>query len=365
MRRLFPLAALVLLAACGDLPQPFRHDDNDVPKLARPKMDRGLTIRPIEGAPQGEALAAAMAAALERHEILAVVRSGPAFGNLLEAQLAEEGGRAVINWRLSAPDGTILSRHVQAVPATAWGQADKNRLKLMATEAAAVLAPPLLVDPDALAKTQDLAKPDPADRRPVVMLANLAGLPGDGDKTLMAALRAALGQNGVLVRDGGAEHLVQGSVTVTPGRPNEDNVLVVWQVKNAKDGATLASIDQGGAVPRGRLDLPWGSLARDIAEGGAAGLVQALKQLQRKPPPGASASDPTMFTEQGPADIGGADPSEQKTQALDAAASAPAPAPAKAAPVKKTKAKAVGPGSAKGKVSKTNQSSPRVKRAQR
>ena len=54
-----------LAAACGDIPQPFRHDDEGVPRLARPKMTRGVTIRPPEPTPEGRARYLELAAMLK------------------------------------------------------------------------------------------------------------------------------------------------------------------------------------------------------------------------------------------------------------------------------------------------------------
>jgi hypothetical protein len=70
--------------------------------------------------------------------------------------------------------------------------------------------------------------------------------------------------------------MVEGKVTVAPGLPGEDTVTVAWVVKRADGGAELGNIGQSGGVPRGRLSQPWGTLARAIAEGGAAGVVQVV-----------------------------------------------------------------------------------------
>jgi hypothetical protein len=110
-----------------------------------------------------------------------------------------------------------------------------------------------------------------------VTMAPLHGLPGDGDKTLTAALKRALERSGLVVKDEGAAYMVEGKVTVAPGLPGEDTVTVAWILKRVEDGTQLANIGQSGAVPRGRLAGPWGSLARDIAEGGAAGLMEVIR----------------------------------------------------------------------------------------
>lgn len=374
------LVLAVLLAGCGEVPQPFRHDESGVPRLARPKMVRGITIRPLDGYDHAEPLAAALAKAMEARDIPALVRTGPAFGHVIEGARDDAG---TVVWSLRAPDGTEAATMRQRLP----DSPDPARIKRAAAEAVAVLAEPLSIDPDALPRqAPGAARVD----RPAARLVPLTGLPGDGDKSLTAALRTALERAGVSVRED-ADIVVHGSVTVTPHSSTEDNVLVVWTVKRTRDGGQLARIDQGGAVPKGRLSLPWGSLARDIAEGGAAGIAEVARHARAQPaaPPAPAAEvqpepvaaaqpapDPTMFTEPRPADIRAQDSSEQQTEARTAAQPAPviAPPPPKASAVKpaRTVTKAV-PVKAKAKAVKGVRAkattkpvpSSRIKRAQR
>lgn len=380
--------AIVLLAGCGEVPRPFRHDENAVPRLARPKMERGVTIRPLDGYEHADSLATALAKAMEAREIPALVRTGPAFGHVVEGIVDDSG---TVLWVLRAPDGAEAATTRQRLS----DLSNPARLKHLATEAVAVLATPLSTDPDALPQSNTAAA---MVERPSARLVPLAGLPGDGDKSLNAALRTALERAGIAVRDD-SDLIVQGSITVTPHSAIEDNVLVVWTVKRAKDGSQLGSIDQGGAVPRGRLNLPWGSLARDIAEGGAAGIAEVARHARKAreaeiktqpeaprvpeaaPEPVGSAqppADPTMFTETRPTDIRAQDSSEQKIEAPTAAPPAPVialpppPRPSLVKPVKSVKpvkkaipvkAKAVKGGRAKA-ITKPVPSS-RITRAQR
>lgn len=329
-------AAALLLAGCGEVPQPFRHDGAP-PRLARPKLERGVTIRPLDGYEHADAFAAALVKAMEGRDVPALVGRGPAFGHVVEGS-PEDGGMVV--WTLKTPDGAEAASYRQRLP----DAPEPARLKRAAADAATVLAQPLSLDPDAVPRMVPGAG---RSERPTARLVTLAGLPGDGDKSLNAAIRSALERAGVTIGDDG-EFVVQGAVTVTPRGPGEDEVLVVWTVKRAKDGSQLASIDQGGTVPRGRLALPWGSLARDIAEGGAVGIAQVTRHARAKAPadspppeprrepegtrePGASADPaaaPTMFTEQRPADIRAQDSREQQTEARTAAQPVPTIVPA-------------------------------------
>lgn len=261
------------LGGCGDIPQPFRHDD-EVPKLARPKlgMMRGVTVRPPVDGDAGRALATAMVEALGEQDIPATLQSGPAFGHVIEGELAERGPEVAVRWHLKSPDGAEAASQVQTIPKTVLARGEPGLMKRLAAATAVAFSTPL-ADPDALA--QPSAKPA-ADLRASVMLVPLRGLPGDGDKALAAALRRALERGGVVVKDDGADYVVEGKVTVAPGLANEDTVTVAWVVKRADGGAELGNIGQSGGVPRGRLSQPWGLLARDIAEGGAQGVVEVV-----------------------------------------------------------------------------------------
>lgn len=269
--------AVVLLAAgvaaCGEIPQPFRHDGAP-PPLTRPKLARGLTVRPVETLPDGVAMAEALVKALEVYEVPAVVRAGPAFGHVVETETGEQGGRRGLLWRMNAPDGDSAAIRFQPLPATAWAGLDPTTMRREAETVAAALAAKL-TDPDAAPAR------DATIKRIRVTVTPFKGLPGDGDSALTRAARQALERGGLLVRDGDGDYMVEGKVGVIPGAPGEETVAIAWTVRD-KAGAELATIDQEGAVPRGRLMAPWGSLARDVAEGGAAGVLEVIRTARNK-----------------------------------------------------------------------------------
>lgn len=264
-----------LAAACGEIPQPFRHDDEGVPRLARPKMTRGVTIRPPEPTPEGRAQAEALVRALEEQEVPALVSDTQAFGYVIEGEMRDGAKGPVVRWTLKAPDGTEAASADQPALAPPPGRDGPILMKRAALPAAALLARPL-DDPDAL-PSPGTPQPTAEDTRPTASILPLRGLPGDGDKSLTEALKRALGRAGLRVMDDGADYVVEGRISVTPGRPGEDVVGVVWIVRGGADGKSeLGRINQDGAVPRGRLSQGWGTMARDIAEGGAAGVSQVV-----------------------------------------------------------------------------------------
>lgn len=269
-------AALVACttAACGDIPQPFRHQ-GPPETLARPKLARGVTVRPPTETAAAQAMGDALVRALEDQEIAAQLSKGPAFGYVIQGSAEEIGTATTIRWTLTAPDGTTVTTQLQTIPTTVLAKANAAGLKQQTKDIAATLAQ-TLADPDAVARAE--AKDSATvDSRPTIMVAPLRGLPGDGDKAMTSAIKRALDRGGLLVKDDGAAYMVEGKMTVAPGVAGEDILTVVWIIKRAEGGTQLGSIGQDGAVPRGRLSTPWGSLARDIAEGGAAGLLEVVK----------------------------------------------------------------------------------------
>jgi hypothetical protein len=271
-RTLFVLAVAAGSAACGEIPQPFRHE-GDIPSLARPKMMRAVTVRVPDG-DNGPLLAEALVKALEEQEVPALVHGGPAFGHVIEGTVEDSPKVLAVRWTLKGPDGSPAATTLQAIPKTLLADPAPVLLKRAAADTATRLAQPL-ADPDA--QPVHPVETAAAGNRPSVTVVPLRGLPGDGDKALTLAIRRALEGSTVLVKDKGADYMVEGKVTVAPGLPGEDTVTVAWILKRAKDSVELGNVGQQGAVPRGRLSGAWGSMARDIAEGGAAGLVDVIR----------------------------------------------------------------------------------------
>ncbi|MEW5727821.1 MAG: hypothetical protein AB1918_08355 [Pseudomonadota bacterium] len=275
-RRFGTLLLAAAAAGCGEIPQPFRHA-GPPPPLTRPKLARGLTVRPIDGLPDGTALSEALIKALEVHEVPAVVRGGPAFGHVVEAEPGERGGQRGLIWVLRSPGGEAEPLRFQPLPPTAWAGLGPAAVKREADATAQALAV-RLTDPDLSPPGTNAV---PAASRPSVTVKPFKGLPGDGDAMLARATRQALDRAGLVVRDQGGDYSVEARLSVIPGLPGEETVVVSWTVRDKAD-AELATIDQEGVVPRGRLESPWGTLARDIAEGGAAGVREVVKAASER-----------------------------------------------------------------------------------
>ncbi len=265
----FALLLTLLLAACGEIPQPFRHDGPNVAVI--PAAARGVVVRPLDEGPRARQIADAMVRRLLEAEVPASTRDGVAGGWIISGTAEDTGATTTLRWQLSTPAGVTLASATQAIPAGTWGRATPRTVDLIAAEVVDKLSPPLH------GGTAEVAAPAGSQRPPRVGLLPLSGLPGDGDRALMAAMRRTLERTGLTILDGGgdADFTVRGQVTVTPGRAGEEVLAVAWTV-SAREGGDLGSAAQRGPVPKGRLDGPWGSLATEIAAGGADGVAEII-----------------------------------------------------------------------------------------
>lgn len=263
------LAALLLLApalAGCDMPQPFRHVEPN--PLLRVGARGGVIVAPVPGAPQPDALAEALSAALVQADVAATTGTGNAASYLIDGSAARNGEAAVLTWRIWMPDGRPLASHSQRLPAAALE--DEAGLRRVAMEAAPALA--------ALITGRPAAKPQPA--LPKVAVRAVTGAPGDGNAALAAALRRALrGAGYAEAAEAQAERIVQGQVALRPDASGGDAITIEWRVVDAT-GRELGRVAQGNQVPRGSLDGAWGDIARLVAEAATPGIGEVLTRTR-------------------------------------------------------------------------------------
>ncbi|MBI3444961.1 MAG: hypothetical protein HY055_06295 [Magnetospirillum sp.] len=282
MRRRFlglPLGLLGLslaLTACGDVPQPFRHEG--INAAVAPRAPRGVVVRPADDGPTAAALAQAIVKRLVEAEVPASTREVVPGAWVIAAETETRIATKTLRWTLTPPGADSLGTMAQSLPTDVWAKAGPATIDRMADEVVAKLSGPL---------HGEIALPAPsgsvtAARAPVVRLEPLSGLPGDGDKALGDAMRRALNGLGVRLQGAEPDFILRGRAALTPGKPGEDMLEVAWIISNARTGEELGKAAQQGAVPKGRLAGPWGSLAGDIAAGGAEGIADIITAQSQK-----------------------------------------------------------------------------------
>ena len=279
LSRFAPLLALTLLAACGDLPQPFagRPGANAL-RLATPPPAR-LVVPPPTGALLDNAdavrLAHETATALVTAELPAYVQ--PAVPGDWELRIAATSTGATVQPRFTLfdADGRIKG-DIQGdpVPTAAWANGDPNVLHHEAATAAPQIVS-LLRSVDASAKQSD---PNSLYNRPArLYLAGVTGAPGDGDTSLLYQMRLKLPDAGAMVvkkRDT-ADFTVRGIVTVTDLPSKQQQVEIHWLVTDST-GKEAGDVAQGHDVDHGTLDHYWGDIAVAVASEAAGGVHEVI-----------------------------------------------------------------------------------------
>jgi hypothetical protein len=279
---------LLGLAACGDLPQPFRGQPGEVAaRLARPPAYR-IAIPPPAGAlqtrAQAEAYAEALAEQLMAQDVPAVAGPPWPLDWVVEVSATRQPAGVLPHYRLRDGDGTLLGEASGRMVSTRdWLAGDDAALRRAAADGAQSLAT-LVARADALRRTGDdrTAGAGPL----VVRLLPVRGAPGDGNRSLTARMSEQLAALGFRVQDqsDGAQFAVQGVVEMASGTRGQQRIEIVWTVQR-RDGFDLGRVLQLNEVPAGSLNGLWGDVAFVVANEAAGGIRDVIANAQAAPPP--------------------------------------------------------------------------------
>lgn len=288
MRRRFLAAlALLALAACGDLPQPFRGNPGGMAgRLAVPPPYR-LAVPPPAAAmlttTESEAFAKAVAEALLKREVPAVADAPLPLDWRLAMDMRLEGNRVVPRYALFDPDGAPQGvAEGSAIPARDWARPNAALLADVANDASRRAAD-LLLRAEAARKSTNPAALAAAGP-PRVYLLPVRGAPGDGNESLTARMREALGDQGILAQDvaDGAGFAADGRVSVVPAGRGMQRVEILWIVSR-RDGQDLGRVLQMNEIPAGLLDRHWGDIAFAAAAEAAGGVQRVIENAGGMP----------------------------------------------------------------------------------
>jgi hypothetical protein len=169
------------------------------------------------------------------------------------------------------------------------GAALRNLANTMTSELAANLsgggsppppaasAPPS--SPSASSNTRTATAPA-APTRPkgafTTIVSPVSGAPGDGARSLTAAIKKRLYAKGVKLTSVQSEntYTVKGVVTLKDASGGKQNIRIEWQVIDPS-GKRLGTVSQQNTIPKGSLNGPWGAVA-DAAAGAAADKIVNL-----------------------------------------------------------------------------------------
>lgn len=288
------LALPLLLAACGDLPQPFRNRPGlQAQRLAVPLAVRLAVPPPQEAMLQDTAarkLAESVASALQAQEVPAVATETPLpLDWRVDIQVERQGQAVLPRFRLLDADGRPqAASNGEPVPLKDWASPSPELLSQVASQAAPALSR-LLLQVEAAQKATDPASL--AAGTPRVRLAGVRGAPGDGNTSLAARMREFLGNEGYVVQDTaeGAAYGLEAEVNVVPAGRGLDRVEIQWIVSR-RDGEELGRVVQMNEVPSGRLNRLWGDIAYAAAQEASGGVKTVIVNAQAGPPPAETAT---------------------------------------------------------------------------
>lgn len=277
---------LLMLGACGPVPQPYRSQPQDRandPLIAIPD-GRGITVAPVEGAMPALSGPLTEALVLELQGVGIPASSGAALTNslLMEGNASWRDGAAVIEWRLSDTSGGQAAAVHTEVPADrdAFRTGDDALVSALAQRTAILVATALR--PDAVLNAV-------ADADRTVAVVGVDGAPGDGNRALSRAMEAVLADAGVTMADDAADAslLLAGAVGIELLDDGMERVSIRWWLM-ASDGTVLGSLEQSNIVPQGSLSERWGGAAYDAALANVDAVreilarIDEIRELQRQ-----------------------------------------------------------------------------------
>jgi len=284
-------AALMLLGACGNIPQPFR----ETPKVTtdNPLLDVptavGIAVLPVRGAPQpfDTQISTAVATRLQSYEIPAeAVPANLGVGFTLEGEARPADSTAgtdvsvVVTWTLrSRRSGPVRTfRQVVNISAAAWQTGDMVTATTLGNEAALAIGDMIggISIPAQGAPPTEIATPQvPQINFPTVSVKPVEGAPGDGRESLRLAVLSSLSNNGVRRDDVNPQVTLTCELTSTPFESNLQKVEILWRALDAQ-GKELGTVKLDNTIPVGALDGPWGPTAFAIADAALNDLLTLL-----------------------------------------------------------------------------------------
>jgi hypothetical protein len=269
-----------------------------------------ITVAPIIGAPPNvtkELTQALITAGADRNLTLMTGTDGANYtlrGYLLAAP-ERSGSKISYIWDVTDAKGTRVAR-VSGEQAVARGSAndpwrgvDSAAIRTMANSTTSQLAaelpggrgastPAVAAAPAAApsatsaaaptaAATTAAARPAPPPKPSGVLVAPVAGAPGDGSRSLATALKKRLYKDGVKVANGTAANVytVKGIVKLTDAGGGKEKIQIDWRVLDP-NGKRLGTVSQQNTIPKGSLNGPWGAIADAAAGAAADGIIKLL-----------------------------------------------------------------------------------------
>jgi hypothetical protein len=294
--RLASLVALLVLAGCSTLPHPFRPraDSEPNPLAAVGGENAGVRVAVVEGPalPMARLLSQSVAAELVRLNVPAAVGEPDARGYVLKGrtEINESSPQlpyiVLTHWTLLDRDGRALGARTVGVEGT-WMEWDYGDARIIADVGRGVAE-----GVARLIQGDDGARPRRQEPAQGLWVDAVEGAPGDGNRSLALAMRAALKAADVPMARSAelARFRLLGAVALSPAGAGEDRIRIVWTVSEA-DGREIGRAVQQNTVPRGSLGGAWGQIAGLAAEAAVDGVADIVDRASARLPRVATAKE--------------------------------------------------------------------------
>jgi hypothetical protein len=294
------------LSACGGGPGSPSSGGSSFWSSATSLLSRStkVAVAPIIGTPPQVAtdLTDALVAAGKDRNLTLIPGTDKASYTLrgyLVASNERGGAKITYIWDVTDAQGGRVARvsgdEVVAVKAGAdpWAGVDSATLRTIAGKTTSQLAATLSRGggaPSAVAASDSSPSPTTTATAPApaavaapsaksngVVVAPVAGAPGDGQRSLTTALKKRLYAGGIKLANGTPDNVytVKGSVVLSDASGGKQSIRIDWLVLDPT-GRKLGTVSQQNTIPRGSLNGPWGAVADAAAGAAAAGIIKLL-----------------------------------------------------------------------------------------
>lgn len=284
------LLPTALLAACGDLPQPFLGNPGTTGRILAlpptPRLAVPVPTKVLLPDKAAEIFAIAVANALQQREVPAVEGKAQRGDWRIDMTAIQRGATVVPVYSIIDPTGLNRGKYEGGpLDSADWATAAPAVL----SQAANASAPGITDLLTGIQATLQHADPNSLYNRPArVQLLPVTGAPGDGDASLTRQMRTILGSLGPVVQDAaaGADFILRGTVKMVPIAGGQERVEIQWSVATPS-GDERGRVVQLNEVQAGSLNGYWGDVATAVAQEAAGGVRDViLRQSGRTPSPG-------------------------------------------------------------------------------
>jgi hypothetical protein len=310
-RHVVTLVCLLALAACGQPPRPFEHDDSRAPVRALPQDKTELAISPPKNMPpkMAKRVAAALAIELQSYGIVAAVQPAAApmqLNGTMSTRNADLGIEVQIDWRLAgAPAAREPATSKTRTRPEDYAEASERLVSRIAQQAAPRVAtligrPPTFqarspgqvaagvsvpmepdVGPALAAASVPGAAPQQQQPQPQVkvLVAPVTGAPSDGNRQLYSGMRRALGSSKIVIVDAAGPDIftVVGTVSLKPLDDQKGQLVIKWFLKDPA-GKTVGDLEQSNPVPLAAAKGSWAGFGDIVATAASEGVLELLEK---------------------------------------------------------------------------------------